>query len=215
MTLTFYYGSGSPYAWRVWLGLEHKQVPYEQKVLSFSAGDHRKPEFLAINPRHKVPVIIDDGFALHESSAILEYLDERFPDGPPLFPGDVRARAIARRLIREADTYVMESSSDLTGELFSTKPAADWDQEKIAGGKQKVLEELARFEGYLTNEWLAGPRVSAADLSLYPMLATLGRLEKKKPDLGLLAALPPKVAGWFERFKALPYADKTYPPHWR
>ena len=39
MALTFYYGSGSPYGWRVWLALEHKQITYELKTMSFSAGD--------------------------------------------------------------------------------------------------------------------------------------------------------------------------------
>ena len=53
MALDFYYGSGSPYAWRVWLALEHKQVPYELKLMSFDAGDLEKPAFLAINQRHK------------------------------------------------------------------------------------------------------------------------------------------------------------------
>jgi glutathione S-transferase len=37
--LTFYYGSGSPFAWRVWLALEHKQIPYEMRILSFSSGE--------------------------------------------------------------------------------------------------------------------------------------------------------------------------------
>ncbi len=48
MTLQFYYGSGSPYAWRAHLALEHKQVPYEAKLLSFSEGDLRKPEYLSL-----------------------------------------------------------------------------------------------------------------------------------------------------------------------
>ena len=74
MALTFYYGSGSPFAWRVWLALEHKQIAYELKVLSFDRGDTRTPEFLAINPRGRVPTIVHDGFKLWESLAILEYL---------------------------------------------------------------------------------------------------------------------------------------------
>ncbi len=91
MSITLYYGSGSPYAWRVQLALEHKALPYERKVLSFSAGDTRKPEFLALNPRHRVPVIVDGDFVLYESNAIVEYLDEAYAGrGAPLFPGDVR-----------------------------------------------------------------------------------------------------------------------------
>ena len=97
MPLMFYYGSGSPYAWRVWLALEHKGIAYEQRVMSFSVGDLRKPEFLAINRRGRVPAIDDDGFALFESVAIVEYLDEKY-GGPRLFPGDARSRALVRRL---------------------------------------------------------------------------------------------------------------------
>jgi len=48
MAITFYYGSGSPYAWRVHLALEHKALPYDRKILSFAAGDTRKPEFVAL-----------------------------------------------------------------------------------------------------------------------------------------------------------------------
>ena len=48
MPLTFYYGSGSPFAWRVWLSLEHKALPYEFKMLSFDAKDTHTPESSSI-----------------------------------------------------------------------------------------------------------------------------------------------------------------------
>ena len=105
MSLTFYYGSGSPFAWKVWLVLEHKAIPYEFRLLSFDGGDTKTPEFLAVNPRGRVPAILDDGFALWESSAIAEYLEERYPQNP-LLPKDVKARATARRLAAEADAYL-------------------------------------------------------------------------------------------------------------
>ena len=60
-------------------GLEHKGMPYELKSISFDAGDFKKPDFLALNPRHRVPVIVDDGFALYESAAIVEYLEDKQP----------------------------------------------------------------------------------------------------------------------------------------
>ena len=60
MSLTFYYGSGSPYAWKVWLTLEHKAIPYEFRLLSFDRGDTKAPAFLDVNPRGRVPTFVDD-----------------------------------------------------------------------------------------------------------------------------------------------------------
>src|SRR4029077_106515 len=123
MSITLYYGSGSPFAWRAQFALEHKALPYERKVLSFSAGDTRKPEFLALNPRHRVPVIVDGDFVLFESNAIVEYLEDAYPaSGARLFPGDARTRALARRLVMEIDSYFDEAIDPLTTQAFGKKP---------------------------------------------------------------------------------------------
>src|ERR1043166_8931830 len=105
MSIRLYHGAGSPYGWRVWLALEHKNLSYDLRTLSFSDGDLKKPEFLALNPRGKVPVLVDDGFVLYESAAILEYLEDRYRDAPTLLSPDAQTRALARRLAHEADTY--------------------------------------------------------------------------------------------------------------
>ena len=79
-----------------------------------SDGDLKKPEFIALNPRGKVPVVTDNGFALYESATIVEYLEDRYPNaGPGLFPLDVKQRALARRLIREADQYLATAMEKL------------------------------------------------------------------------------------------------------
>src|SRR5205085_2494276 len=93
MALDFYHGHGSPFSWRVWLALEHLGVPYNLKILSFQYNDTTKPEFVAINPRHQVPTIVAEGFALWESTVILEYLHDRFGGGKRLYPGDLKRRA--------------------------------------------------------------------------------------------------------------------------
>ena len=100
MALDFYHGHGSPFSWRVWLALEAKGIPYNLKVLSFDKKETTTPEFIAINPRHTVPTIVDDGHALWESLAILEYLAEKFPDAR-LWPADPAARAHARAIAAE------------------------------------------------------------------------------------------------------------------
>ena len=213
MALTFYYGSGSPYAWRVWLALEHKAIAYELKTVSFSAGDLTKPDYLALNPRHKVPTITDGGFALYESAAIVEYLDERYPSGNKLFPGSAAQRAVIRRLVREADEYLAHALDRLVGQVLFTK-REKWDQAEIAAGREAFLKELDTFEGYLRGDWFGGD-LSAADFTLYPLVALCLRMEKKKTDLNVGGAIGPKIAAWMKRFEALPYYEKTYPPHWK
>jgi glutathione S-transferase len=212
MALTFYYGSGSPFAWRVWLALEHKGIPYEFKLLSFSERDTYKPEFLAMNPRHQVPVIVDDGFAHYESAAIVEYLDELKPQ-PSLFPGDARRRAQLRRMVCEADQYFSEINGKLLVGVLFAKPE-EWDQAAIAKARDNLLQELALWDKAMQGDYLAG-ELSAADFALYPMLALSMRCEKKKPDLGLKAALPKNISTWMARVEALPYFQRTLPPHWK
>lgn len=213
MPMTFYYGSGSPYAWRVWLALEHKRIPYELRVLSFSAGDMKKPEYLALNPRHRVPAIVDDGFALYESAAILEYLDERHAGEPRLFPGDLRQRARARRMVREADQYFAEALEKLVDNVLFTPPEK-WAEAPIAKARAALAEELALWETLSAGDWLAG-ELSAADFTLYPQIALALRIGAKKPDLNVRALIGSKIAAWMARMEALPYFRKTWPPHWK
>jgi glutathione S-transferase len=214
MSLTLYYGSGSPYAWRAQLALEHKALPYDLKVLSFSAGDTRKPEFVALNPRHRVPTLVDGDFVLYESNAIVEYLDEAYPkSGAPLFPGDVRTRALVRRLISEIDNYFDEASEPVFEQAFWKKPE-ERDAQKLAAARQAVIEEYAMFTRAMRGEFLAGP-LSAADFAFYPLVAFHKRCEMKLPDLDADGMLTPELRAWKARIEALPFFDRTIPPHWK
>jgi glutathione S-transferase len=215
MSLDFYHGHGSPYSWRVWLALEHKAVPYVLKVLSFQAGDTRKPEFVALNPRHQVPTIVDEGFVLWESTVILEYLDERFPSGHRLYPSDLRGRARVRRLAREAEEYVgVEGIDPITSEYFGKEGAAP-DLERVGKATQKLREELDYFSRELRGQFLAGDMLSAADLVLYPWVGYVKRITVRRPETKLAEVIPAALADWAKRIESLPYFDKTFPPHWR
>lgn len=209
MALTFYYGSGSPFAWRVWLALEHKGITYEQKTLSFDVGDLTRPEFRALNPRARVPVIVDDDFVLYESAAILEYLDERWPAEPRLLSRDLRQRAVQRRLVREVDAYVAPAVEHL-GEAVLESGSA----EAVAAARAEVEAELARWEGAVGGDHLVGG-LSAADFSLYPCVAILERYAKRRGDLLPKVPAGPRISEWMRRMAALPVVKKTWPPHWR
>jgi glutathione S-transferase len=214
MSLILYYGSGSPWAWRVQLALEHKALPYELRVLSFSAGDTRKPEFVALNPRHRVPTLVDGGFVMYESNAIVEYLDEAYPaTGAPLFPGDVRTRALVRRLVLEVDNYFDKAADLVLDQAFAKKPE-ERDPVKIAAGRNEVIEEIAMFSKAMQGDYLAGP-LSAADFALYPLFAFMPRAQMKLPDLDAEGMLTPAMKAWKARIEALPFFERTIPPHWK
>jgi glutathione S-transferase len=89
------------------------------------------------------------------------------------------------------------------------------DVAAIEAGKIELAVELARIEGWLNKDYLAGDKLSGADFTLYPYLAFLGRVDTRKPGYNLLALLPPKTAAWMKRIEALPYFEKTIPPHWK
>lgn len=213
MALAFHYLSGSPFSWKVWLALEHKALPYDLKVLSVDAGDLKAPSFLALNPRGKVPVIVDDGLVLSESSAIVEYLEDRYPSAP-LWPADPQARAGARRIAIEGDSYVYPHVRRLVVELLMRKDGTP-DLQAIDEARSSLQKELAAFDANIGAEFLAGAAAGAADYTVYPFLAILRRISARKPDLGLGALIQPNTASWMQRVEALPHFAGTMPPHWR
>jgi glutathione S-transferase len=213
MAITLYNLSGSPYAWRVWLALEYKRMAYELKNISYDAGDFNSPTFRALNPRRRVPVIVDDGFALYESAAIVEYLEDRQPGEPRLFSSDVRERAVQRRMVREADQYFATAMEHLVDTVLFT-PQENWSEALIASAYGAVAQELASWESIISGEYLAGA-LSAADFTLFPQIALVQRIGKRKPDLPTRTMLGPRIGAWMQRMHALPIVKQTWPPHWR
>jgi glutathione S-transferase len=211
MAITFYCGSGSPFSWKVWFVLEHKKLAYDLKMLSFQAGDLKKAEYLAINPRGKVPSLTLGSVTLYESGPIVEYLEDAHPE-PAVLPGDAATRAVARRVAAEVDSYIYPPARRL---LLQTlfKPAGEGDKAEIEEAKKGLDAELARFEGYLEREWFAGNTISVADFALYPWIALVKRIGEKQPGSGV--ALPARITAWAKRIEALPYFERTFPPHWK
>jgi glutathione S-transferase len=213
--LQLYYGSGSPYAWRVQLALEHKALPYERIVLSFAKGDLKTPEHLARNPRGKVPALVDGDFALYESAAILEYLDEAYPaQGRRLFPGDARSRAVQRRVILETNDYFEKASDPLVEQALSVKPE-ERNAETIAKAREATRAELAFLGRGLAGEFFAGDVPGAADLTVYTILGFLRRCAMRMPEIGFDDLVGPRFGAWMRRMDGLEYADACIPPHWK
>jgi glutathione S-transferase len=213
MAVTFYNASGSPFTWRVWLALEHKAIAYELKTLSFDAGDLKQPWFLELTPRGKVPVLVDDGFALYESAAIVEYLADKHPGEPRLFSADLHERAVQRRMVCETDQYFGEAVHELVATALRT-PEAERSAEKIAAAQAALAKECALWETTLGGDFLAGA-LSAADFALYPQVALALRFASRNPGLLPAGTLGPRLAAWARRMEGLDVVKKTWPPHWR
>ncbi len=87
----------SPYAFVAFVSLVEKGLAFETKALELFAKAHREPNFISTSITSRVPTLVHDNFALSESSAICEYLDDSFA-GARLYPADVRDRARARQV---------------------------------------------------------------------------------------------------------------------
>lgn len=214
MTILLYSFAGSVFAWRVHLALEHKGIAHEIKTLDGGRGEHRSDSYLALNPRGKVPAIREGDFTLYESTAILEYLEEEYPETKKIYPSDVAARARVRRLICEIDNHWLPAAVPLSQNLLFKPEEADWDEREIADGTERILSELEFFEREVQGDSFTGD-LGAADFALYPYLAYLARYELRRASLGLTTAIGSGLRKLMARVESQPYFDRTYPPHWR
>jgi glutathione S-transferase len=208
--IRFYYGSGSPFAWRVHLVLEEKGLAYEPVLLSFDKGEHKTPEHLARSPHGKVPALEDDGVTLYESSAIVEYLEERFPE-PPLLPADPAGRARVRIEEIEAVSYFGDVFLGLGRRVFFTPPERR-DAQAIEAARADVRNLLHGLEARAAKR--GGPfitgRLSRADLAWLPFVELAARA-----GVDLVQAETPWLVGWRGRMRERPSYERSYPPHWR
>lgn len=209
--IRFYYASGSPWAWRVQMALEEKGIPHEASLLSFSAGDLKKPEYLAINPHAKVPALTDGNVSLYESQAILEYLEDKYPAGP-LLPADAAARALVRIEELECTTYMSEAFRGLAQVAFFT-PEDKRDPKTMADRRADVRTELARLEARASargGHFLTGAALTRADVTWIPFVEIAGRA-----GVVLDGDTTPWLLAWRDRMRERPSYQKSYPPHWR
>jgi glutathione S-transferase len=219
MALEFYWGSGSPYSWRVLLALELKGVPYESHVLQFSQQEHKSPQMLRMNPRGRVPVLKDGDFVVFESLACLLYLDRKYPEAP-LFGTTPEEAGTIMRVICEYQAYAENYVTQIVSAVFLD--TLDENMEEVTRAMQLVAGEARTIEGRLSkSDWLVGEQVSAADIVVFPSIMLLLRAMEKR-EAGELRSrfVPmdvtyPAIARWIKRVEALPGYDRTYPPHWR
>ena len=217
MSIELYWGSGSTPAWRVLLALAIKGLPFESRLLSFSKGETRAPEFLALNPRGKVPTLVDGSTIVNESIAILAYLDRKYPESP-LFGETPEEAAEVWRFVMEFESHGNPAFSGVARPiLFGTIEA---DRAKIAEHLPLVVSELDRLSARVASGYMVGNRLSAADIVWFCGLQQLVRAATRPAaaalDLGVwpLANRWPALIPWAAAIEAVPGYLATMPPHW-
>ncbi len=123
--LQLYIGNKNYSSWslRPWLLMKHTGIPFEEKMLRLEGEDDSpfKKTLLAIAPSGRVPLLVDDGFAIWDSLAIAEFLAERFAD-KHLWPADARARTRARSICAEMHSGFAELRSTFGMNLEASLP---------------------------------------------------------------------------------------------
>jgi maleylpyruvate isomerase len=158
-------------AWRVRIALHHKNIPFERRVVNLALGTDQQhtPEFRAVNPIAQVPVLVlDDGRTLNQSSAILHYLEERFP-APALLPVEPWLRARARQL---AETVIssIQPYQNLALLVFLGKAGVAEPKDVARHFNARGLTALEAAAGETAGRFLVGDAPSLADVCLVPQL---------------------------------------------
>ncbi len=202
MSLVFYYSPMSS-ATRVHWALEEVGVPYEKVKVDLQAGDQKKPEYLALNPNGKVPLLVADGTPIFESLAILLYLAERYGVEKGLFPELGLERAEAFKWMAWGASTLIDAGGRILRNTSERFPAEQKNEKQAEAAKKELSDLLGILDQALAGkEYLVGGKFSFADLSLaayVPFLARLGA------DLG-----PHRnVQAWSARCTARPALAKA------
>ena len=168
------------------IALEEAGARYETRVVNIRRGGQREPDYLALNPKGKVPTLIVEGKPLTENVAILEYLANRFPDGallPPTADAFERAQAIS------AVAWLSSTALPAGSRIFRPERVCDLEgsAERIAAmAAEEFKANLAIAEDHMTGrDWWVG-RWSVADAYLYYIL---GMAKVRGIDVSVYAAL--------------------------
>ena len=174
-----------PFGQKTRIVLAEKQLDYETIIIDLRKNEQHAPEFLALNPFHKVPVLIDeeDGegrIVVYDSTVINEYLEDEYPE-PPLLPqGDSAGRARVRQLEDYADNaFTLAAGTYL---IEHAKTGTDKDPERLRRAKDEVDRAFALLERELVGrEYLAGA-FGLADCAFAPRLLLLAARNVPLPE---------------------------------
>ena len=200
--------ANSTYVWSVRLALAEKGEAHE--LVDVGLGASREEPHLSRHPFGRVPAFEHDGFALYETQAILRYIDERFM-ATPLQPTDLHEFSRMNQIIGIVDAYAWPSiaAGILVNRMLAPRLGLPVNEEAVAAALPEArlcLSEVARLMG--EQSFMAGERVTLADLMVAPLLYYFGNVPEGKAPL----AEQPGLSAWLRRMEERQSFKVTKPP---
>jgi GSH-dependent disulfide-bond oxidoreductase len=159
------YTAPTPNGWKVSIALEEMGLPYEVRVIDFATNEQKADWYVKLNPNGRIPTLVDDGFALFESGAILIYLAEKTGR---FLPRDAQTRS---RVMQ----WLMFQMSAIGPMMGQANVFLRYFPEKIQPAIDRYQREVTRLFGVLdrqlaTHEYMVGD-YSIADMALWPWVS--------------------------------------------
>ncbi|MGH6989531.1 MAG: glutathione S-transferase family protein [Stellaceae bacterium] len=234
MTLELYHGGPGANSLKVLLVMAEKNIPFVSHRLNLVGFEQHAPEFVKINPRGQVPVLVHDGRTITESTVICEYLDAVFPV-MPLRPKDEYRRARMRIWTKFVDEYFCWCVSTLGWEALGKRFVRDMPETEFedyvarvplheqqvkwrrarSGFPPDMLEEerrkirfsVEKLEADLAEQrWLAGEDYSLADICTYAIAAGVPYLMPEAMN----EAQTPRAMAWLKAIAERPATQKVF-----
>jgi glutathione S-transferase len=167
--MKLYYNPLSTYSQKVLIAFNEKGIAYTPEIVDLMSPDARAA-YEKVNAIGKVPfVVADDGRPVPESTIIIQFLEDRFPNSTRLIPaGDSEAARQVRFLDRMADLYYNDQVVELQFQHLGMRPK---DEDRAARARKYINLNYGHWDARLAKQpWLCGESFSLADCAAIPVL---------------------------------------------
>jgi len=241
MAIKYYHAEPVANSLKSMIPLKEKGLDFESVYVDLHKFEQHQPWFIAINPEGQVPVLDHDGTIVTHTTVINEYLEDAFPDSPPLRPNTPAGNARMRYWNKFIDEHVMNFVSmhgwhRMVGVIARGIDTGDFaklveriplheQREKwktarsgfseadLANATRKIEVAVDKVEAQLgESEWLAGDSYTLADINFYAHCGMM--VERMFPDMAI-ATRAPRLVAWRDRMTARPgvAASLAMPDH--
>ena len=198
--MKLYSGPLSLFTAKVRVALDEKGLDYERVEVGWSPANRylpHHPDVVALNPKKQVPVLVDGDVAVYDSTQILEYLEDAYPQ-PPLRPADVAGRARCRRLEASADEQLFPHVWGLIEEAFYPPANGVRDAARLAGARTAIAAHYDGLDAELQGRAYLCGDFSYADIATAIFVQAASGLGSAPADEQVALCV------WFDRMRERP-----------